>query len=242
MSLDARPAPGTPAPGPGVVLAATDLVVRYPGTDPVAPNQIQYKPRNAPLADATYGTPAVISVPSAGEPSIHTDEYVLYRDGGTDSSGAKTDGTFQGFGLRNPDKDDTTCPPGPTCTTDSRTNLKPQMTVAYVGSNDMLHAFRAGCSSPATMGNCYAATGDAGQELWGLVPYDQLGKLGSRLRNRPARRSPHDYMISTGLRFGTVFVPGPLTGSDGSPTLSSRGIENVAGLWRRVLMFGRLST
>ena len=221
------------------VVAADAYPQRYPGTDPVAPNQIQYKPRNAPLADATYGTPAVISVPSAGEPSIHTDEYVLYRDGGTDSSGAKTDGTFQGFGLRNPDKDDTTCPPGPTCTTDSRTNLKPQMTVAYVGSNDMLHAFRAGCSDPASMGNCYGATSDAGQEMWGFVPYDQLGKLGTRLQNRPAKRSPHDYMISTGLRFADVFVPGPLQGNDGSPRLSTLGITSVAGLWRRVLMFGR---
>ncbi len=212
---------------------------RYPSTDPVSPYQIQYKPRNAPLADATYGTPAVVGVPADGDPTIHSTEYTYFRDGGTDSSGAKTDGTLQGFGLRHPDKDDTVCPPGPTCQNDSRTNLKPQMTVAYVGSNDMLHAFRAGCSDPANMGYCYAATGDAGQELWGLVPYDQLGKLGSRLRNKPARRSPHDYMISTGLRFGTVFIPGPLTGSDGSPTLSSLGIENVAGLWRRVLMFGR---
>ncbi len=223
------------------VVASDANPQRYPSTAAAALRyQIQYQPRGNPLADATYGTPAVISVPASGEPSIYGAEYAYYRDGGKDSSGNKTDGTFQGFGLRNPDKDDTTCPAGPTCTTDGRPALKPQMTVAYVGSNDMLHAFRAGCSDPTGMSNCYnTANSDAGQELWGFVPYDQLSKLALRLRHRPAKRDPHDYMISTGLRFADVFVPGPLAANDGSPRLSTLGVNALGGLWRRVLMFGR---
>ena len=51
--------------------------------------------------------------------------------------------------------------------------------MVYVGSNDgMLHAFRAGPNcSPSTAG-C-PETG--GEELWGFVPFDQLGALSEEM-------------------------------------------------------------
>ena len=89
------------------------------------------------------------------------------------------------------------------------------MSVVYHGANDMLHAFKAA----------------DGQELWGFVPYDQLGKLRERIR--PQLRDPHTYVIATPIRVGDVFVPGPFSKTVGSVTVSG------AGVWRTVILFGR---
>src|SRR5262249_44235112 len=115
--------------------------------------------------------------------------------------------------------------PPPVSGVDTRTNLKPPMTVVFVGANDMLHAFR----------------GTTGDELWGFVPYDQLGKLALHLA--PPSRKNHVYMVATGLRFADVFVPYPGTASNPSGTtvtkVVGRASKAIAGGWRRVLVFGR---
>lgn len=195
--------------------------------------QIVYKRRSDPLADGTYGSPAVVSQPIGQEPIEYRAEYRLYRDGGK-VSGNKVDGVLQGFGLRNADAD---CQDQPGC--DGNNVLKPRMTIVIQPANDMLHAFRVGCSSPAASGFGCSGGEQGGEELWGFVPYDQLAKLGARLAVRPPRRDPHDYMITTAVRFGDVFIPGALATTDGSPSLSSRGLPAVAGLWRQIVIFGR---
>ena len=62
-----------------------------------------------------------------------------------------------------------------------------------------------GVGIPATTNEC------GGEELWAFVPFDQLSKLGERVK--PQARSPHTYVVATPIRVTDIFVPG-----DFSPT------------------------
>jgi hypothetical protein len=206
--------------------------------------EIVYAPRGWMLAEGTLSTPAVSSPPIADnpdeEPGRYVDEYRAFRDGlrnpPTPPNQNPGDEIGKGLGLRNPDKDSLAPFSGITPLPDPRTNLKPVMTVVYLGTNSMLHAFRAGPCDPTTC----SETG--GEELWGWVPFDQLRKLRNRYLTDPQPRQPHDYMIATSLRFGDVFVPTSippapptqLTISNGAATFSTTN-----GVWRRLLYVGR---
>jgi hypothetical protein len=116
----------------------------------------------------------------------------------------------------------------------------PVMTVVYAPANDMLHAFRAGpCYSPSTLPAPCAGSGapeNGGEELWGFVPFDQLGALRLRYINEPQGRDNHVYMLARGVRFSDVFVAAaspPMTFSVGGASQSTDGV------WRRILFFGR---
>ena len=218
--------------------------------------ELLYMTRDWMLADSTLAVPAVIPSPIESEPtnSGFVAEYVLFRDGFRDANNDATgDGTRIGFGLTNPDRDASHTS---TLPASDIPNLKPAMSVAYVGANDMLHAFRAGpnCGVPGTYeappgttnppysGFLYESCGEqGGEELWGFVPYDQLGKLASRMMVQT--RANHTYMIAAAIRVADVFVPNP--GTTGNPTGATLDItlgtktETVRGVWRRLLVFGR---
>jgi hypothetical protein len=240
--------------GAKVSITAASVPKRQTGS-----GDLLYVTRDWMLADSTLATPAVIGQPIEPEPtgSGFEAEYRLFRDGLRDVDnkivGAPNGGTDIGFGLRNPDKDadHTTTAPA----TDVP-NLKPAMTVIYAAANDMLHAFRAGpnCAVPAPYelppgttnppfsGFRYSACAEiGGEELWGFVPFDQLGKL--RLRMTTQTRANHTYVLAAGLRFADIFVPNPGTAQDrdGSTTTVTMGstTASLQGVWRRVLIFGR---
>jgi hypothetical protein len=206
-------------------------------------NQILYTYRAWVLADSELATAAVVTPPLPAEPEAtpYLEEYRLFRDGPRDASSQNPDsgGTqiAMGFGLRNPDADGTTA----SGQNDSRTALKPVMTVVYAPANDMLHAFRAGPNvSPSTLCDAYTTTLSpsndcGGEELWGFVPHDQLGTLNLLAANQPQGRDNHVYMLARGVRFSDVFVPEPLT------NVSIGGVTQptMQGVWRRILYFGR---
>ncbi|HEY8148769.1 MAG TPA: hypothetical protein VIK51_07665, partial [Vicinamibacteria bacterium] len=200
--------------------------------------EILYQARDWILSESTLAVPAVVPPPLEARPTLHTAEYLLFRDGIRNNSGAvtATDGrqqTASGLGLRNPDIGGT-----PT-TLAADATFKPLMSVVYHASNDMLHAFRAGPSCPPatdTSPTC-GSTGDTGgEELWGYVPYDQLGKLADRLQGQG--RNPHVYMLASSVRFTDVFVPA------GTPfTIAGTGSGTAArtftGRWRTMMLVGR---
>jgi hypothetical protein len=204
----------------------------------VSSGDILFAARPWVLADSELATAAVVTQPLPSEPlaTPWVTEYQLFRDGdGTARS--NSDGMLrQGYGLRNPDSD------ASAVGNDSRNNLKPVMTVVYSPANDMLHAFRAGpCFSPSTSpANCSGSstTEDGGEELWGFVPFDQLGALGLRFINEPQGRDNHVFMLARGVRFSDVFVADP------SPPMSPVTIGGVShpllnGVWRRILYIPR---
>lgn len=181
------------------------------------------------LAESANSTPAMVSQPPDALPTINTDEknaWLLFRDGPRTPAGAAILGVDQGFGLTSPDSDGDENPPN---TSGSfRVALKPVMDVVYYGANDMLHAFRAGPQCTQQTGPC-PGPGDetGGEELWGFVPYDQLGKLAQIMSPKP--RDQRVYMIAASPRFTRVFVPGSFT----------VGTQTYTGRWRTVLLFGR---
>jgi hypothetical protein len=250
---------------------------------------IIYAARTSIVAESTLATPAVIGPVQQEEP-IATNwvpEYRLYRDGprcpsptsscspvlngGTSGYNPDTGNLIlAGFGLRNPDADQTglTVTGQPKNTPDSRTNLKPVMTVLYAGTNAGLHAFRAGPNTFSGPGPSFtpvtppavpvipnsnppvctpsATVECGGEELWAFVPFDQLNKLQGRYLNNPQKRSPHDYMIARAIRFTDLFVPDPGTAANPSGLSVTR--NNIAGsalsialngVWRKVMYFGR---
>jgi hypothetical protein len=204
--------------GAAVKEGVDGLPLRTAASEPV-PNEILYSNRGWLMLDATLASPAVVSPPLRFTPNAHIPEFILYRDGRRASDGQGIAETTKGFGLRNPDFDDAN-PSG-------KTSLKPVMTVVYVAANDMLHAFRGG---PQCTGGC-PGTGEQGsEELWGFIPYDQLGKIRT-LRSPGQQKSPHTYVIGSSVRAATIFVPDP----DGFV------YNNVTyyGHWRTVLYFGR---
>ncbi len=217
-----------PVPATGG-LARTSAAV---GSSPVG--SLLYQSRDWLLADSELATAAVVTFPSEDEPEAtpYVAEYKLFKNGPRNAAGQNPDtaGTQikQGFGLTLPD-DDHTVQKGEN---DTRAALKPVMTVLYLPANDMLHAFRAGPNCTPAKSGC-AETG--GEELWGFVPYDQLGALGLRLANEPQGRNNHVFMLARGVRFGDVFVPGALT----NVNIGGVTVASLNGVWRRILYFGR---
>lgn len=197
-------------------------------------NAILYKARSWVLADSTLATAAVVTPPLPATPDAtpYTPEYLLFRDGPRGGGGLNPDSSgteiAQGFGLRNPDNDQTVG----AGQNDTRTPLKPVMTVVYAPANDMLHAFRAGPNCGPSTGAC-GETG--GEELWGFVPYDELNALGLRLANNPQGRANHVYMLARGVRFSDVFVPGAIA----SANVGGVSVGPLQGVWRRIMYFGR---
>ena len=184
---------------------------------------ILYKARAWVLADSTVATPAMVGPPVTAQPAKHAAEYRMYTDGFRDVDNHLI-GTTQvdsGFGLTNPDLDD------PTALTD--VDKKPLMTVVYLGTNHMMHAFRAGPQSCATSASCPPTGSESGgEELWAYVPFDLLPKL--KLRRRGQTRTDPIFMLSSSVRFGDVFVPGTYTGLDG---------RSYPGKWRTIMYIGR---
>jgi hypothetical protein len=180
--------------------------------------EILYTRRGWLLGESTVAASAVVTPPLETQSEAHSTEYRLFRDGPR-SSGTAVNGIAYGFGLRNPDKDGSTT---------SRPLLKPIMSVVYVPTNEMLHAFRAG---PCLPGGPVPCNDTGGEELWGFVPFDQLGKLAGRMQ--PQTRDPHTYMLATSVRFADVFVPEAFNQSVGGVTI------NIPGRWRTLLFLGR---
>jgi hypothetical protein len=194
----------------------------------VSAGDILFTARPWVLADSELATAAVVTQPLPSEPiaTPWVAEYQLFRDGDGNSRPDTDEMVQQGYGLRNPDGD------ASGTGNDSRANLKPVMTVVYSPGNDMLHAFRAGPDvSPSTA--CNAATDECGgQELWGFVPFDQLGALRLRYINEPQGRDNHVYMLARGVRFADVFV------ADDNPPMNvtiNGQSHDVSGVWRRIL-------
>jgi hypothetical protein len=196
--------------GAGISLGTDGLTLRE-----ATSRAVLFQDRGWLLADTELSAPAIVSPPLKFPPSSHAAEFIIYRDGLRDPSTALgINDVDRGFGLRNPDGDD----PNPA----TNMNLKPVMTVVYLGANDMLHAFRAG--------PCLSGCGEQGsEELWGFVPFDQLGKLKDLMAGQKSR--PHNYVVATSIRVADVFIPDP----DGY-TFNGRGFT---GRWRTVLVFGR---
>jgi hypothetical protein len=172
------------------------------------------------LAESTNAAPAVATPPPQLTATAHSDEWNLFVSG--PAAGSATT-VLAGFGLKLPD----------TSSTASNMDLKPVMTAVYLPSNEMLHALRAGPCPSSSLG-CGTETG--GEELWGFVPYDQLGKLKTRLispsvSTKVEDRSKHNYMMAAPVRLAHVFVPGAWSMT--SPALSGSGV------WRTVLLAGR---
>jgi hypothetical protein len=185
------------------------------------------------LADSTLAVPAVMGPPIQALPTgTFEAEYKLFRDSVGTTQSANDSAARVGFGLRNADD-------GVTAGFPANPSL-PSMTVAFVPANDMLHAFRAGPSCPVPPYSTCAEQG--GIELWGFVPFDQLGKLQERLLVTQTRAN-HTYMLANSVRFADVFVPNPGTASDPSGTTTTLSVagtsQDVNGVWRRILYVGR---
>lgn len=203
-----------------VILAWAAGAQLHPGLDglpfrDVSSSALIYQDRGWLLGDTTLAAPAIVSPPLRFPPATHVPEFLLYRDGRRDLSGQGIDEISKGFGLRNPDIDDAIPEP--------EIALKPVMTVVYLGANDMLHAFRAGPECAG--GGCEQGS----EELWGYLPFDQLGKIQLLIGGQTT--SPHTYVLSSSLRVGDVFVPD-------TNGYVLNGVT-YTGRWRTVLYFGR---
>jgi hypothetical protein len=154
---------------------------------------------------------------------------VLYRDGPRDNTATPKVARNlidSGFGLRNPDDDNNAA-------SQADTSLKPSMSMVLQPTNHMLHAFRAGTQSSASSGTCTPSTTNecGGEELWAFVPFDQLGKLVTRMQ--PQTRTNHTYVMAGPVRFADVFVPGSFSkGFTG-------GTASGSGVWRTLAVVGR---
>jgi hypothetical protein len=184
--------------------------------------EILYTARTWLLAESTIATPAIVGPPGELPTVRHGNEWLIYRDGPRDISNrlASTNSIENGFGLRNPDRDDSTA--------STAGEQEPVMTVVYVGANDMLHAFRAGPQGCTASACPTTGKEGGGEELWGFVPYDLLPVLKDK-RPGQSRLNPV-YMISSSLRIGDVFVPGTYTAADN---------KLYNGKWRTLMFFGR---
>jgi len=193
--------------------------LRHPTT-----KDLQYTARSWLLSESTIATPAFVSQPGELASTLHQTEWFLYRDGPRNTALNllnRSTSIEDGFGLRNPDRDDPTA--------DTTGIQEPVMTVVYVAANDMMHAFRAGPQACTGVGTC-PTTGNegGGRELWGFVPFDLLPRLAEK--RRPQSRVEPTFMLSSSLRFGDVFVPGTYTGADG---------VSRPGKWRTMMFIGR---
>ncbi len=226
----------------------------------VPANAVLYVARDWVLADSDLATAALMTPPMQQTPVPYNSnkEYEGFRDGLTNTGNGLAQ-LLAGFGLRNPDHDIVYPTPAnrdPEET--SQLNLKPAMSVIYVPANDMLHAFRAGPSKTPAVGNCVYSDlklqhpsaeimmpefDCGGEELWGFIPYDQLGTMRLRYLNEPQDRAHHVYSLARGIRFADVFVPNRDTNGSrltGNFTKTVAGkVVDQRGVWRRVLFFGR---
>jgi len=188
-----------------------------------------FESRDWLLSDTQFAAAAIATPPLRFEPSAHVSEFTIYRDGTRDVTGEGEDKLQFGFGLRNPDFDNA----NPAADVD----LKPVMTVVYLGTNDRLHALRGGPRCPTllngTTAGCSPADEQGSEELWSFIPFDLLGKQKELFVNRGQTRSPHTYAVAASIRVASVFVPSQDSGGyiiNGAPFL---------GRWRTVLYFGR---
>jgi hypothetical protein len=196
-----------------------------------ANGNILYQARTWFLADGTLSGPAMSPPPlqrDAG--AFGQGEYNLYLNGPKQSNGTPMAAASQvalGYGLRNPDLVSS----GQQATFNADTTIKPVMSVVYYGANDMLHAFRAGpqCAVVGATTSCPASYDTGGEELWGFIPFDQLGKL-QQIMLQGQSRANHKYVVATAIRLADVFVPASYT----DPAGTAR-----AGHWRRLIFFGR---
>lgn len=217
-----------------------------------------YRAKSWVLADSELATPALIGPPQNLPPDQYGPEYGYYVDGVRDASDRNPDSgsaVVRGFGVKNPDSDSDA--PDPSSSDPDPTDPgepKPAMSVVYSPANDMLHAFRAGPSAVPAL-QCLADANNeiqmnprfdcGGEELWGFVPYDQLGVLRLRYVNNPQTRANHVFMLARGVRFSDVFVP--VREPDGQPPNRDRINVQIApgerrdiqGVWRRIIFFGR---
>ncbi len=188
-----------------------------------ANGEILYKARSWVLAESTAATPAIVGPPAEAQPDKHPVEYRFYEDGfrDVDNKLIGANAVENGFGLRNPDLDD------PTALTD--VEKKPLMTVAYLPTNHMLHALRAGPQSCATAAACPPSGSEGGgEELWAYVPFDLLSKL--QVRRRGQIRTDPIYMMASSLRVGDIFLTGSYVGPDN---------KTYPGKWRTFMFAGR---
>jgi len=181
--------------------------------------ELLYRDRGWLLLDSTLATPAVVGPPQQGAPPEHVREFLLYRDGRRDGTRQGVNEIDSGFGLRNPDFDDTSVT--------TKLDLKPVMTVVYLATNGMLHAFRAGPNCGAADPASCAEPGS--EELWAFLPLDQLAKP-RELRHYGQQQDPHTYTLSSSVRVADIFVP------TGRFSLNNVDFD---GRWRTVLFFGR---
>lgn len=187
------------------------------------PNALLYSSRGWLLQDTVNSAVVVATPPLQFSPTQHVSEFVLYRDGRRNNDGQGIDELDLGFGLRNPDFDD--------LTPQTKLNLKPVMTVVYLGASDGVHAFRAG---PECVSATDCTSGEQGsEELWSFVPYDQLSKIQDLMAGQIT--NPHIYMIGSSLRLASVFIPD----SDGFDAGGAGSLAHFNGRWRTVLFFGR---
>jgi hypothetical protein len=216
-----------------VILAFTAGAQRVLGADGRpqrdASGNMLFKARTWIMTESTLAAPGVITPPLQSNVSVHlSPEYVLYRDGPRDTSvNPKVARNLidSGFGLRNPDDDNNAA-------SKANTSLKPSMSIVLQPTNHMLHAFRAGPQS-VVGGVCVpSSTNDCGgEELWALVPFDQLGKLVTRMQ--PQGRTNHTYVMASPVRFADVFVSGAF-----SKTFTG-GTASGSGVWRTIVVMGR---
>jgi hypothetical protein len=195
------------------------------GTDPLRP--LLFKDRGWLLLDTILGAPAIVGPPLRSAPGAHVLEFALFRDGRRDAANQQgIDDLDRGFGLRNPDFDD--------ADPETKPDLKPTMTVVYHPANDMLHAFRAGPNCGPSAGLPFdplVCTEPGSEELWGFIPYDQLGKIQTLFAGQLIE--PHTYTIAGSVRVADIFIPGDFT-------LQNAGVNvDYEGRWRTVLFLGR---
>jgi hypothetical protein len=219
--------------GREVILAFTAGAQQVLGPDGLpqrdASGNMLFKARTWIMAESTLAAPGVVTPPLQSNVSTHlAPEYVLYRDGPRDNTVTPVTARNlidSGFGLRNPDNDSTPA-------SQSDTTLKPSMSMVLQPTNHMLYAFRAGPQS-VTSGTCTPSTTNecGGEELWAFVPFDQLGKLVTRMQAQT--RSNHTYVMAAAVRFADVFVPGAFSkGFTG-------GTASGSGVWRTIALMGR---
>ena len=216
-----------------VILAFTAGAQRVLGPDGKpqrdASGNMLFKARTWIMAESTLAAPGIITPPLQSNVSTHlSPEYVLYRDGPRDTTvnpKVARNLTLAGFGLRNPDDDGT-------ASSQSDTTLKPSMSLVLMPTNHLLHAFRAGPQS-TTSGVCTQSSTNecGGEELWAFVPFDQLGKLVTRMQ--PQTRTNHTYVMAAPVRFADVFVPGSFSRA------FTGGTAAGSGVWRAIAVMGR---
>jgi hypothetical protein len=158
--------------------------------------ELLYQARSTLMVDSTLTQPAVMSPPFGATPEVHGREWILYRDGHRNASreGVPADLDL-GFGLRNPDFDDSN--------PETKLTLKPRMTVVYYGTNLLLHAINAATA----------------EELWAYLAFDLLDNPLNLIRNGQTRAN-HYYGVATPVRVADVFVPVPFT--EGTFTFNGR--------------------